>query len=70
MPTISPDEVEAEARAILQDQITRSAWFREGMTEEKRRERINLEVDAWWHLKVEEAAHRLINHTAYRKAAE
>ncbi len=48
MPTISNDDVEAEARAILQDQIARSPWFREGMTEEReRRERIRLEVDAY-----------------------
>ena len=70
MPTISNDEVEAEARAILRDQIDRSQWFREGLTEEERRQRIQLEVDAWWHLKVEEAARRLVAHAMYQEAAE
>jgi hypothetical protein len=70
LPTISNDEVEAEARAILRHQIDHSPWFREGLTDAERQERIQREVDAWWHLKVEEAAHRLIDHAAYREAAE
>ena len=70
MPTVSNDEVEAEARAILRDQIDRSPWFREGLTDVERQERIQREVEAWWHLKVEEAAHRLIDRAAYREAAE
>jgi hypothetical protein len=70
LPTISADEVEAEARALLRDQIDRSPWFREGLSERERQERIQLEVDAWWHLKVEEAACRLIDRAAYRDAAE
>ena len=49
------DEVEAQARWLLREQITRSAWFRNGMTEKERRDRIEQEVDAWWHLKTEEA---------------
>ena len=70
MPTIRNDEVEAEARAILRDQINRSPWFREGLSDDERQERIGLEVGAWWHLTVEEAACRLIDRTLYRKAAE
>jgi hypothetical protein len=70
LPTISNDEVEAQARAILREQIDRSPWFREGLTDAERQERIQREVDAWWHLKVEEAAHRLIGRAAYREAAE
>ncbi len=70
MPTISNDEVEAQARALLHDQIARSPWFRESMTEQQRQERIRLEVGAWWHLKVEEAARRLVDRAAYREAAE
>ena len=46
MPTIRNDEVEAEARALLREQIERSPWFREGLTEEERQSRIQLEVDA------------------------
>jgi hypothetical protein len=49
------DEVEAQARRLLRAQITRSAWFRTGMTEKERRDRIKQEVDTWWHLKTEEA---------------
>ncbi len=70
MAQISDSDVEAEARWLLREQITASAWFRLGMTDKQRRERIEMEVDAWWHLKVEEAAHRLIDHAAYREAAE
>jgi hypothetical protein len=55
MVTGSNDEVEAEARRLLRAQLTRSAWFRNGMTEKERRERIKQEVDAWWHLKTKEA---------------
>ncbi len=55
MVTGSDDEIEAEARQLLQAQITRSAWFRTGMTEKERRERIKQEVNTWWHLKTEEA---------------
>lgn len=55
MVTSGDDEIEAEARRLLQAQITRSAWFRTGMTEKERRERIKQEVDTWWHLKTEEA---------------
>ncbi len=47
MPTISNDEVEAQARAILRDQIDRSPWFREGLTDAERQERIQREVDTW-----------------------
>lgn len=49
------DEVEVEARRLLHAQISRSAWFRTGMTERERRDRIKQEVDAWWHLKTDEA---------------
>ncbi len=70
MPTISNDEVEAEARALLREQIERSPWFREELSENERQERISLEVDAWWHLKVEKAAQRLIDRAVYREAAE
>ena len=70
MATISNDEVEAEARSLLREQIGRSPWFREGLSDDERRERIRLEVDVWWHLKVEEAARRLIDRAVYRKAAE
>ena len=30
------------------------------MTDQQRRERIEIEVDAWWHLKAEEVSRQLI----------
>ena len=69
MTTIDSKKVEAEARRLLRKQIERSAWFCNGMTESERRVRIAQEVDAWWHLKIEEAMHRLRERDA-RKEAE
>jgi hypothetical protein len=60
MATISDSDVDAEARWPLREQLTRSAWFRTGMTAQERRKRIELEVDAWWHLKAEDVAKQLI----------
>ncbi len=70
MVTINNEQVEALARQLLWEQIERSAWFREGLSEAERQKRIRLEVDAWWHLKVEEAAQQLADGAAYREAAE
>ncbi len=62
MATITNDELEAEARAMLRDQIEGSAWFRSGTTPEERRAAIDLEVELWWHLRIPDAAGRLIDH--------
>ncbi len=70
MLTISSDQVEKLARALLHEQLECSPWFREGMTEQERQSRIQLEVDAWWHLKAEEAARLLVDRAMYREAAE
>jgi hypothetical protein len=51
----SAEAIEVEARCLLREQIERSAWF-PGMKKEERRAMIELEVDAWWHLKLKEAA--------------
>ncbi len=48
MPTISNDEVEAEARAMLREQIDRSPWFREGLTAAERQECRWRLVEAEW----------------------
>ncbi len=64
--TIDSRKVEAEARRLLRKQIERSAWFRNGMTENERRVRIAQEVDAWWHLKIEEAMHRLMERDTHK----
>ncbi len=60
MAQVSDSDVEAEARWVLREQITASAWFRLGMTDKQRRERIELEVDTWWHLKAVEVAKQLV----------
>ena len=58
MAAATPEEIEAQARRLLRDQLEGSAWFRNGTTREPRK-RIDQEVDAWWHLKIEEAADHL-----------
>ena len=52
------DPVEAEARRLLRDLITRLPWF-PGMSAADRAKRIEADVDAWWQIKIEEAARRL-----------
>ena len=37
-----------------------SAWFRNGLTDRERRERIEQDVERFWHLKLKEAAERLL----------
>ena len=56
----SPDAVEAEARRLLREQIERSSWF-PGMQKEQRLAMIDQEVDAWWQLKLREAAKQLLD---------
>ncbi|WOH53780.1 hypothetical protein [Bradyrhizobium sp. sBnM-33] len=60
MAIINNKEVEAEVRRLLREQVERSDWFRHGMTRRQRRKHIDREVDAWWHLKLSEAAQRLV----------
>ena len=52
------DPVEAEARRLLRDLISRLPWF-PGMSATERAKRIEEEVDRWWQVKIEEAAERL-----------
>lgn len=52
---MTDDEVEAGACRLLRAQITRSAWFRNDLSEKERPDRIKQEVDTWWHLKTNEA---------------
>lgn len=59
MATITNAQVEALARQILWDQISGSEWYA-GLTEEARRAAIVADVEAWWHLKAEEAASMLV----------
>ncbi len=60
MATISNGEVEALARQLLREQLECSPWFRQGLSERQRMKRIQLEVDAWWHLMIPEASQQLV----------
>ena len=59
MATITNAQVEGLARQLLWDQIDASTWHA-GMTDEQRFAAITADVEAWWHLKAEEAARMLV----------
>ncbi len=59
MPTISNQDIEAEARALLHKQIQESAWY-PWMKEADRQKRIEQDVDRYWYVKVSEASQRLL----------
>jgi nucleotidyltransferase/DNA polymerase involved in DNA repair len=65
LATISNEEVELEARALLREKIERTPWFRSGMTRAQRQNTIEREVDRLWHLFVHDAAQRLIDRAAH-----
>ena len=52
------DPVEAEARRLLRELITRLPWFPR-LSADERAKRIEEDVDRWWLLMIEEAAERL-----------
>jgi hypothetical protein len=58
--TITNAQVEALARQLLWDQIDASTWHG-GITDEQRTAAIVADVEAWWHLKAEEAARMLVD---------
>ena len=58
MTSISNEDIEAEARALLRKQLQDSAWY-PGMREDDRRKRIEQDVDRYWYVKVGEAVQRL-----------
>ena len=58
MSDAPPDEVEAEARRLLRELITRLPWYA-GMSTAEREKRIDEEVERWWYLKILEATERL-----------
>ena len=55
------DPVEAEARRLLRDLISRLPWY-PGLSAAERAKRIEEDVNRWWLLKIEEAADRLTEH--------
>jgi hypothetical protein len=60
MASLGPEQIEAEARAILWRRIERLGWF-PGLSEEERRERIAQDVELYWPTMVQEAAHSLLD---------
>ncbi len=59
MPEVTDKRIEAEARRILREKISRFPWH-QGCSPDERRRRIEADVEAWWHLEVKEAARRLL----------
>ncbi len=53
------EAIEVEARALLRKQLRDSAWYPH-MPDRKRLERIEQDVERYWHLKVTEAARRVL----------
>jgi hypothetical protein len=52
------DEIEAEARALLRETIQRSRWY-SSLSEERRRQLIDGDVDRHWPVMVPDARKRL-----------
>lgn len=69
MANLGPEQIEAEARAILWRRIERLGWF-PGLSEEERRERIAQDVELYWPTMVQEAAHSLIDRLDEGKSNE
>jgi hypothetical protein len=64
-----PDEVEAEARRLLRELITRLPWYA-GMSTAERAKRIEEDVDHWWQIKIVEAAERLAENAPLEQTPE
>jgi hypothetical protein len=60
MTRVGDNLIESTARALLRERIEATPWFRIRMTQEQRREAIEREVEAYWHLFVADAAERLL----------
>ncbi len=54
------EAIEAEARSLLRKQLRESAWYPH-MPDRKRLELIERDVERYWHLKVTEAAKRVLD---------
>ncbi len=63
------DEVEAEARRLLRELITRLPWY-PGLSAAERAKRIEEDVDHWWQLKIVEAAERLAENAPLAQTPE
>jgi hypothetical protein len=58
MGPIRDNEIEAEARALFRDAIERSGWYPD-LRGQKRRERVEQDVNLHWHLMIQDARKRL-----------
>jgi hypothetical protein len=58
MTSISNQDIEAEARALLRKRIQESTWY-PWMKKDERQKRIEEDVDRYWYIKVSEASQRL-----------
>jgi hypothetical protein len=67
LASISNDDVEFEARAILREMIERTAWFHHGMTREQRQAAMEEDVDRHWPLVARDAAKRLVDRMVQAK---
>jgi hypothetical protein len=73
MASIGPDQVEAEARALLKEAIERSGWY-PVLSPTERDKRIEQDVERYWHVMAQDAAQRLLDRfeacsrVAYHKA--
>jgi hypothetical protein len=67
LASISNDDVEFEARAMLREMIERTAWFHHGMTEKQRQAAIEEDVDRHWPLVARDAAKRLVDRMVQAK---
>lgn len=56
MASTGENPVEAAARAMLRARIEATPWFLVGMSPEERRQAIEREVNAYWHLFISDAA--------------
>jgi hypothetical protein len=54
------DSIEAEARSLLRQQLRESAWYPH-MPAMKRLKLIEQDVERYWHVKVTEAAKRVLD---------
>ena len=60
MTSTGDNLIESTARALLRERIEATPWFQIKMTKGQRREAIEREVDAYWHLFIVDATERLL----------
>lgn len=69
MATVNDEAIAAEARSLLRQQIQDSGWYPQ-LKEQYRLERIEQDVEQYWHLKIPEARQRLLDQGVNTKACK